>query len=204
MIVPSMNLEEIKAEIAKDHAILYRKSIFVGHELERELRLKSNERKKLSFDYFSKYKNNWVYAFDITKKDVICSFMIYYYSDRGLNAFLKLGDNIGLVFFSAHFFTRFNERLKLNYTSPKQIIHYFLNNNSGFAFHKIDLIDKNRYKFFCRFRDGIALGTMDLETHIYKMNTFITPDMLLGDQQELNDNLSSQLDKYLNDSKVLI
>ncbi len=204
MIVPSMNLDELKKEIDKDHAILFRKSVFVGHQLEREYRLKSNERKKISYDYFSKHKNNWVYFFDITKNNTVCSFMIYYYSDRGLNAFLKLDDNTSFVFFSAHFFTRYNERLKLNYTSPKQMIHYFISNNTGFIFQKIDMIDNTRYKFFCKFKDGIALGTMDLETKIYKMNTFITQDMLFGDQQDLNDNLNKQLDKYLQDSKILV
>ena len=122
MIVPSMSFEEMRKEIEKDFEILYRKAKFVTRKVEHDNSPLSNKRIIKYFDYYSKYKNTWIYKVDISKKYNIVSFMVYFYGDKGLNAFEKLTNGESICYFTAHFFRRFNERCKLNLTVPNDII----------------------------------------------------------------------------------
>src|ERR1043165_7166493 len=122
MIVPAMSLQEVRKEIAKDFPILYRKAQYVFGKLEKQHRPLGNKFIEEVFDYYSKYKNHWLYKFSISKAESIVQFMVYFESKRGLSAVLMMHDSETLVYMTAHFFNRYNERLHLNLVKPYDIL----------------------------------------------------------------------------------
>jgi hypothetical protein len=199
MIVPSMTFEEMRKEIEKDFEILYRKAKYVVRKVEHDNSPLGKKRIIKFFDYYSKHKNNWIYKADISKKYNIVSFMIYFYGDRGLNAFEKLNGEECVCYFTAHFFRRFNERCKLNLSVPNDIIRAFMADNEFFCFRTIEKITQDYSKMVCSSKSGVSLGILDHKLKIYRMNTFLSNDMLKGSQIEMDNSMKETLEKYLID-----
>jgi len=79
MLVPAMTLKEVRREFEKDFEIIFRKATYVSHKLEKNLSKTMKEKGFVRFyDYFSKYKNKWIYRMHINKKQDIVSFMMFY------------------------------------------------------------------------------------------------------------------------------
>lgn len=199
MLVPAMTLTDIRKEIEKDFPILHRKSGYITQKLSR-LYSDSLREKKVTrfFDYQSKYKNKWIYKIELSKKKTNVTFLTYYYGKKGLTAIEPMSGNT-LLYFTAHFFNRYNERRKLNLTMPNDIMQAFLNDNMNFNFQRLEEFRPGVFKIFGVTQSGVVLGIYHVKLNFYKLNTFITSDMLKSGQTEMEQ----QLKDALNLSKML-
>jgi len=196
MLVPAMTLEEIRREVEKDFPIVHRKSSYVSNKMKRIFRDSLRQGNVVRFfDYVSKQKNKWIYKIELSNKPALITFMAYYYGAKGLNAVMMISDN-NMLYFSAHFFNRYNERRKLNLAMPHDIIRSFMSDNLQFSFKKLEEISAGVYTFFGVTDSGVALGTYYQNANLYKMNTFITSDMLTGNQVAMEEQLKARLVKY--------
>ena len=197
MLVPSMTLEEVRREFEKDFEIIFRKATYVSHKLERNLSKAMKEKGHVSFfDYYSKYKNTWIYRVYITKKQDIVSFMVFYDNPKGHLAITRTEEKY-LVFHTGHFFERFNERCKLGLTSYKDIVCAFMDDCITYAFQPLEQIAPGVKKFFGIIPSGAILGIQNENLRIFKINTFLSNDLLRGDQKEFQKQLNTALDKYV-------
>jgi hypothetical protein len=197
MLVPAMNLAEIRKEIDKDFEIVKRKSMYVLHDLKKVHAPLRNKRIIKVYDYFSKFKNNWIFKWDVDKKAMIPVYLVWYFGDRGLTAIQTFPNSPGLFYYTSHYFKRYNERLKLEINDPKKLLHTFMHNHLAYKFEFLEEIAPGVYKFFAYTKNGVALGTYIKADDCYKMNTFITHDMLKGNQLDIQAFKKAELDKYL-------
>jgi len=197
MLVPSMTKEEIRKEFDKDFEIVFRKASYVSHKLERSLSSREKEQGHVSFfEYYSKYKNKWMYRVNITKKDIIVFFMVFYDTPKGHMAITRSEEN-NLIFHTQHFFERFNERCSLGLTSYKEIVRAFMNDSTTYAFQQLEIIDTGVRKFFGITPSGATLGIQNEKLRIFVLNTFISNAQLRNDQKEFQKQLNITLDKYV-------
>jgi hypothetical protein len=196
MLVPSMTLEEVRREIDKDFPILFRKAGYVGKKMERYHRPKRDEVLTGFFDYYSKYKNNWLCRIELTRKNILTYCMAYYYAEKGLAAIGLLNESDWLMYFSSHFFKRYNERLKLNIVMPNDLLKTYMNDQKDYVFKKLAQVSEDLWTTFCISDKGIILGMANTRLKFYKMNTFLSRDMLKGTQVEMEAQMNAQLIKY--------
>jgi len=197
MLVPSMSLEEIRREIHKDIIIVYRKVRYTVLDLKKANKPLGNRRIVRLLPYRSTQKNTWLIKIEIDKQGTMLSFLVYYYTNNGLAAIEVFFNSAMMMYFTTHFFKRYNERLKLNCKTPEELLHTFMNNHYSYRVQKLEQLDAGVHKIFAVTEKGVGLGTQLTDRNFIKMNTFITNDMLLGTQVELQARLKGELDKYL-------
>ncbi len=150
MIVPSMNVEEIRKEIKKKFPIVFRKANYVAIELGKTLKPKREEKIIRYFDYLSKYKNSWIYKVILTRQRDYYVFLHYNYDKQGLNAIAVMGDLDDYMFlFTAHCFKRYKERRNLNLVNPTDILRSFMDDNSSFQVQRMGAIGEDFHEIFC-------------------------------------------------------
>ncbi|HXH19928.1 MAG TPA: hypothetical protein VNJ07_12695, partial [Chitinophagales bacterium] len=115
--------------------------------------------------------------------------------EKGLTAVKPISDNV-ILYCTAHFFKRYNERRKLNLVMPCDIIRAFMNDNLKFSFQKLEETTPGNFKVFGVTDSGVLLGMYNASANIYKLNTFITSDMLQGSQIQMEEQMKARLDKY--------
>jgi len=196
MLVPSMSIDELRIEMGKDMLILMRKSDYVAHKLMRAHMPLKDKHIVRFYDYYSKYKNNWIYRIEMTKKITLFSYMAYFETPKGINAMYMLQPQLALCYFTSHVFNRYNERTKLNLVKPIEIMQSFMNNNGQMQAETLEETSAKIAKVFVVSDSGVLLGWYDGEKKFYKFNTFITHEMLKGDQLEREAELKLQLEKY--------
>jgi hypothetical protein len=199
MLVPSMTLKEIKKEIAKDAPIVFRKCSYLEHDLARATNPHGKEKVVRFYDYLSKYKNNWLIRLELTRREFANSFMVYYYNEIGLAGIMVTPNDEAITYHTSHFFKRFNERLHLNLVTPKEIMRAFMNECTGYHAKKMEMISPGVHKMFCASESGYSFGIDDENNNYWRMNTFITHEMLKEGQKPLAEFLSSKMEKYLKD-----
>ena len=190
MLVPAMNLVEIKKEIEKDSPILFRKIGYVAKKIDRHLK----KNKKITefsevYEYYSKYKNYWLYKLFLKDKVLKYEAMIVYNDIKGHSA-IAVVDKNHLVYHTSHFFMRYNERLNLGLNNFKDIIKEFMKENEIYRFQQLEEIEPGIHKMFCILPSGVILGTFYKGLNIVKANTFISNDMLRNDQIKMKINLT--------------
>jgi len=131
MIVPAMTLAELRKEVFKDLEIVCRKAKYTAHEVYKAYKPIRDKKIVRFFDYLSKYKNRWIFRIEMTKHETLYEYLTYFHGRRGFSAIIPMRDNNkqALVYFTAHFFERYNERGHFNLHSIKEIIQLFMNRN---------------------------------------------------------------------------
>jgi hypothetical protein len=164
----------------------------VGLELSKVIKPKKDEEIVKYFDYYSKYKNTWIYKIVVTKKKNYYSWLLYYYGNSGIKAITVMADTEDyMFFFTTHFFKRYNERRKLNHTLPLDTLRSFMGENHNFNMQFVEDLNEGVQRMFCYINSGVILGTADHNIKLYWMNTFLTNDMLKSDQLELAEQLKN-------------
>ncbi|MCG3166273.1 MAG: hypothetical protein POELPBGB_02051 [Bacteroidia bacterium] len=197
MLVSSMNLSEIRKEINKDIDIVVRKSMFVAEDVRKANAPLRGKRIIQTFDYVSKHKNNWIYRIDIDKRGILSNYLAWYYNDRGLAGIEAFPNSEYLLYFTTHYFKRYNERMNFGITEPKVLLHTFMNNHTAYTFQNLEEVSPGIWKIFAVTKNGVALGTCITSLKFVKMNTFITHSMLKGNQLEIEAQKKEELQKYL-------
>lgn len=203
MLVPSMTLEEMRKDLEKDFPIVCRKGQYVYEKLLKQLAPRRDEEYYRTFDYYSKHKNTWIFSLIVSKKKPSVHAMVYFYGKRGLTGIRKSVSDGSMAYYTAHFFKRYNERLNLGFVFPEDIIRAYLKENPVYNTNLLEEFKPGLYKIFSSTKSGILLGTYDKHIQFLKINTFISRDMLKGDQVARDMQLKKQLDKYLPFHQVL-
>jgi len=200
MLVPAMSLPEIRAEIEKDYPILFRKACYVCEKLAKEHKLRNDELLEQVFDYYSKYKNTWLYRINISKRTRNTRFLVYYYGKKGLNAIQPAFEastrkSGAMIFFTAHFFNRYNERRSLQLIKPYDIMKKFILENGEFHFDRLETIRGGVSRTLCVMETGVAMGVYDEITKWIRLNTYVSNATLTGNQQERYDRMRAQFEE---------
>jgi len=184
MLVPSMTLAEIRKEIDKDFPIVYRKMGYVAEELKKKL---SKEAKRdgveVYYDYKSKYKNNWLLRMEGNKKKISYEATLIYHTGKNLVA-ISVTCESKMIYYTRHFFDRYNERLGLGLSTFNDILRRYLSTVPLFRFTEIEEIEPGVWTMFCIIPGGAILGTFYRNLALMKANTFVTTDMLHEDQHD--------------------
>lgn len=184
---------EITNELKKDYDHIMRTTVIrLCGEYDRERKkLKIDKRRTYTKIYCIKTarKNNWILFIrkapseEIYKPgdNVLISTIAYYYNKTGLRVFdCRPAKTIGV--YNGHFFTRYNERMKLDLSSPLDIVkHYFKYN--GYQSYKVVQKDNRNYMIGVS-KDGLTLGEMQHGIMWIVNKTFISKDIFRSDQDE--------------------
>ena len=201
MLVPSMTMAEIRKEMEKDFPILQRKSLYMIQDLSRARKKSENKSYFEVNDYLSKYKNKWLYKIAFNAKVFHTAYLAYYYNDIGLVAIEPLPSHNYLIFYTTHFFKRYNERLHLNIVKPYDILRHYVEKHMSYNIKPVEELSQGMKKVFGISSEGILLGTYNDELRFYKMNTFLTSEMLKGNQIEEKNVMQQLLDKHVKDAE---
>ena len=201
MLLPTMNQTEIILQVKRDYEKIDNTTrIRLGSEYDRERRkLKIDKRRTYSKVYTIKTnaKNNWIIVLSKSPShefytgpdnSLIWCAVTYFYDQTGLKV-LKWRDPY-LQVYSAHFFQRFNQRLKLNLNNPSEIIKRYFVENVHIGYH---YQVKNGIAYFIGFtKEGLQLGTLQ-EGDVVLWRTFVSADLVRADQHAMKDQLISRL-----------
>ena len=203
MIVPSMNLEEIKKEINKDFPILLRKVQYVEKALHKNLTKKQRtEGFTKFFDYISKYKNHWIYKIHYDKKEQYSTMMLLYHTGKA-HAAILVASEFEMLYHTSHFFKRYNERRNLGLVMFKDIIHVYMQESDLYNMQRLTKKDEGVTTIFGSIPSGIILGTFNIALNLYKINTYLPNEILSPNQTERLTRLNESVGKYMDSSGQL-
>jgi len=205
MLVPGMQLSEIRKEIEADRPAIVHKLISLTDKGLKQMRKTNMSRLHKSMDYISPRKNNWIigYTFRAPSKDKsIVHYVAIMYIPGGFTVFYPPPNDPVIMLYTSHFFKRYNERLHLNLTDPKEKIRHFMLNGSETPYEKLEDVNENAFSFFARNQMGVLLGMHYKKENIAKFNTFLSEDMLKGSQVALSEKLKQVIDKYKNQNII--
>lgn len=135
-------------------------------------------------------KNKWLILWEAHSKkeigdDCRISFVCYHDTEHGKYAYMPtfVKGKMVLLAFPPHIFSRFAERMEINFAGTKLMKRYFEMNNSysfNFSTEKVD--GGHRENVFATCREGIAMGFKAVGLDVFLLKTFITYDMCKGEQ----------------------
>ena len=197
MFVESMTFEEIRHEFEKEKQTLTNKIFFHSNQVLKLMRKTNMSKYDKYFEYTSPRKNRWIYRFEATGKGEnhfhITNYC-YFYTHNSYAVITYLPDNGHLVYFSGHFFTRFLQREKLETESMHDIVRTYFNTNRQIITEGIKEEKKGTgiYQGFIQSKTGVGLGYIYSKVKVTEMRTFITNDMLKGNQVERSKQLEEK------------
>jgi hypothetical protein len=196
MIVETMSPSELSKAIIKDLIALKKSTLLRLAKEYDKLRSKKKISKEASFhqvyEIKSAAKNKWICFFSkspiVSKyqsfKNITYTCITYYYTSKGLRVIrlIDYGTNEILNVYNGHFFTRYNERMKLNLKQPLDIVkHFFIHNCYGMG-RVIE--NEGREYTLSKCTDGFMLGELQNNRQWWVEKTFISNDMKREDQSE--------------------
>lgn len=193
MLVPAMTLSEIRKEILSDFIVVKRKVFYLGEKIIKEMRKHHIKNDVRFVDYLSKQKNTWLFLFQYEHKDVSIGTTVYYYGRTGLVVITIDVGKERLHFHTAHFIRRYNERRNLGLVKPEDIIRKYLKDNRQISYQRLEEIAPGVHRIFGVIQTGIVLGYSNSNLNMIKLNTYITHEMLKGQQLKLEDYLKAKL-----------
>lgn len=186
MIVPAMNTQQLQQEYIKGYINLNRKVSSFINKIRRQV--KGNTQKFVFYTYKDPQKNNWGSHIIVGKKQyVLNAFLLFNDPVKGkcaMNMNLKTG---AINTFTGHFFKRYNERLQLGYKETIDSMQHFFLNMVEFSTEKTQ---DNR--FHAELPNGVGFGYFYSEDWM-EFKTFLTNDMLKGNQQKLSAALQEEM-----------
>jgi len=202
MIVPAMTVSEIQKELANDYDNCLARVTKNLNKYRREI-IKSS-RFPIYFkpiDHVTPSKNNFILFIEAqSKKDAqnpVITFVGYYLKPEGIYAAMVypvLDGRKKIAIYPPHFFERYKERfLHEDLGTLDTIKLYFKSNPSNI----LELSDENLFRGKCA--HGFVFGEK-LNDSVEIIKTFISSEMLKGDQKLLSEFLIGELDE-LNKSK---
>ncbi|MEO6893544.1 MAG: hypothetical protein ABI136_00845 [Ginsengibacter sp.] len=204
MLVPSMNLDEIAAQVKREYDKIYVTTLMrIGAEYDRERKKHGICKEKLypkEYEFKTAEKNNWIIFMHKTPgvkkyngtENISFLCVVYYYSKKGLMAYYQSEFNV-LAGFTSHFFRRYNERLALNLSKPIDIVKAFF--RKGMYSH-VKFVERNNKPHIIGFGvDGIRLGEVKCEPKYsyVEWKTFVTRKIAYGFQKKMERELFKEL-----------
>jgi hypothetical protein len=192
MLVNTMTNAEVDAEVRRDYDRLLSTSydrVLDGYNRERK-KLKIAKEKSFARAYPIKTsaKNLWMIMLQKSpsinryrnESDAVGCGVVYYFSKAGLKMFRPQVKNQFMEVFYGHFFTRYNERMRLNLDSHIEIMKTFFSNCGYLKAETRTEKGKKLTSAICR--DGLALGEYYTEEKWLVHKTFISHGQKRPDQ----------------------
>lgn len=197
MFVESMTFEEIRQEFEKDKKTLISKIVHHSNEVIKLMRKTNMSRYERYFDYTSPRKNKWIYHFfcDQPKGKKFRVNMYCYFHTHNSYAVISYAHNIDqLIYMSGHFFTRYFQREKPGHETMHDIVRLYLSENSELIVQGIkeEKPGTKIWQAFVQSSRGVGLGYLYQNVNVVEMRTFVTNDMLKGDQVTLSKQLEER------------
>ena len=189
MIVPSMNTCELVKEILLDIQLVERKANYLLDACRRTAAKSKDKSYYHLFEYKSNRKNNWLIEIRYSKGNATFKIIVHYLNEHGINA-IAISEDHRFFWFTPHFLKRYNERfLKQEHISKLDLLKRFIFvNRAGVAD-----FNENNHDIFCCFTEGIGLGdveTVNYQTDVFHIRTFISNQMVINEQQLFHDKAS--------------
>ena len=198
MLVPGMNIFKVQQDIRKDYPSVLQEAINTAKKLSGRNKPGKEPKVERIFDYISSGRNHWLYKIYMTRKQKLYQFMAYYYEDTGLAAVSTTDESEYVLFFTPHFFKRYNERTYLNHVRPEDIARSFMADNTDFSIEISDAVAPDVFKISCATQKGIILGKCNTSLKVCYMNTFLAYNTrLTTNQAEFKKRLKPHLDDLL-------
>jgi hypothetical protein len=195
MLVESMTFAEVRREIEKDLEVVRRKSTYHCESILKVMRKTKISSFKKYFPYFSPSKNNWLYGIHVPEKntDPVFYYMAYFYTEKGISVVQPLVSN-ALNYFNGHFFTQYDDRLKLQLRTPREWLIKFMDSTIGFASKNLFEVKPRVSECVAYACNGLCLGEYyhDVKIHFYR--TFVSENLLFPDQLVIYNELKARHD----------
>jgi len=189
MFVESMSFEEIRKEFDRDKPALASKMVHHSSSIMKQMRKTNMTHFEKYYDWVSPRKNRWTYHFELNGKVTGNNFLIrmycLFFTERSYAVVVYSRDTDRVMYYTSHFFTRYFQREGLPREDLHEIIRTFLAENNDLITQPMKLIQSDQYDSFIKMRTGAAFGTLHKTLNLLELRTFITNDMLKGDQVAL-------------------
>jgi hypothetical protein len=196
MFVESMSFEEIRKEFDRDKPSMVRKMVHHSDSVMKQMRKTNMTHFEKYYDWISPRKNRWTYRFELNGKVIGSNFFIrmycQFFTERSYAVLVYSRETDRVIYYTSHFFTRYFQREGLPREDLHEIIKTFLEENNQFITHPLKQIQSDTYDSFIQMRTGAAFGTLHRALNLVELRTFITNDMLKGDQVALSKALEER------------
>lgn len=192
MFVESMTMKEIREEFERERKSVLNKVIHAGKHHAKHMR----QYNILNYDkvesFTSARKNKWFVIWTCPQpgyRNLAFELFSFFYTRRSYAVVLYGFQSNNLYYYTSHFFTRYNERMKLEAKVNIDVIIRFMRENFNIAHHRIKEMESGIDQIFGQTRQGVSLGYEYHQLNLLELRTFITNDMLKGSQVELSKTL---------------
>jgi hypothetical protein len=195
MFVESMTFEEMRKEYDKDMPSIKRKLAGHSDDVVKQMRKTNMKTFYKEYSWVSPLKNRWTYIFnfnlDLNKNPKTFPLYCVFFTEKSYSVLSAAGDHI-LAYFTSHFFTRYIEREGLQRYDIHEAVKTYMKRNPGLVIQKEKHLFDDRWSVFVQHKEGVAFGTEYEKLQFVEMRTFITNDMLKGNQIDLSKKLDEQ------------
>lgn len=198
MLVESMSFAEVRREIEKDHEVVRRKSSYHCESVMKVMGKTKISSFKKYFPYFSPSKNNWLYGIHVPgkNKNPVFYYMAYFYTEKGITVVQPLVGG-SMNYFNGHFFTQYDDRLKLNLRTPREWLITFMDSTIGFASRNLFEIKPKVSECVAYANNGLCLGEYYHDVNIHFYRTFVSENLLFPEQFVIYHELKAKHESML-------
>ena len=186
MILPNMTESELADEVICDKR---NAMVIINAKDDKVMKL---TRRATRFPYHvhsiftTKRRNTWLALWEIRTKpkkytDAMLSAIAVSQSTWGRHAYTTIKDHDIVVSYTPHLFSRYAERMELDLTGMELIRHFFERNCEP-VYRFGSRPNSEQLEIFASCADGVLMGIVHPLGRVYEMRTFVTHDMLMGQQ----------------------
>ena len=194
MIIESMTIDEIVAEVQEDLKDITRKSDFKQPKVDKIILKSKMFPVYVHSEFISKRKNKWLVLWEgrteqHVGKNSLKTFICICEKANGRYAIMPnfFKQRFTCLIFIPHFFARYAKRFNVNRTGI-DLIRRFFQQNPSFAYsYKIQSDNKNKHRIhvYGKSKEGSALGIkLNYKDDLVLFKTFISEEMYKGKQIE--------------------
>lgn len=199
MIVPTMSPEEIRKQIEKDAASVQCRALWFSQLKEMEMRRRRIKKQTVKTKYKSGQHNEWNIVARMTPEETIHLLYTEAEDPRGKVAYqiaeIPELNELVLLKYNTHFFTRYREREALSLVHPSDIMHRFFKKNYDCKAGVTDMNREDSVIVNYIFQEGIGFGVLDTNLGITTMKTYLPHRMLNNKQKNTSKQISESYEQ---------
>ncbi len=191
MLVPTMSLTEMVAEVRRDYKALWNKVDSLMPKMRRiHLRERAHTMSHLE-PWRSPRKNNWLLHFSIRKAGPAMHPLVWTYDGKGRIIALIVTPSGSTTVLDNHMIQRYGERFDPT-ANPLERLQSFFYENYFYSTETLHERSPNVWEVRVGMNHGLGLGEWDRNTDIIHVRTFVSFGQLFPEQLELMERLDAQ------------
>lgn len=194
-----MTFKEIREEYEKEKDALFHKIASHSKKVVKGMRKTNMRSYDKYFDYISPRKNRWTYHFIKTPADAQLRVDHYciYFTARSYAVIVYAVDADRIFYYTSHFFKRYYQREELERENIHETIKSFIRDNKIVASQPLQRLSGGITQVFGQMSTGVGLGYHHLDINLLEFRTFITNNMLKGEQRDLSKQLEEKFNIHV-------